>query len=97
MILHDWNEEHDAAILAKCYQALPSGGLIVISELLVDDEKTGPPPAALMSMNMLIETEGRNYTPSEYSAWLEDAGFKDVRTTWFDAPGANGAVSAVKP
>jgi hypothetical protein len=68
----------------------------VISELLVNDEKTGPPPAALMSLNMLIETEGRNYTPAEYSSWLEDTGFTDTRTVWFDAPGANGAVTARK-
>jgi len=97
MILHDWNEEHNREILRKCYDALPSGGGIVISELLVNDEKTGPPPAALMSLNMLIETEGRNYTPAEYSSWLDETGFIDTRTVWFDAPGANGAVTARKP
>jgi 3-hydroxy-5-methyl-1-naphthoate 3-O-methyltransferase len=98
MILHDWNEEHNREILGKCYDALPSGGSIVISELLVNDEKTGPPPAALMSLNMLIETEGgRNYTPAEYSSWLEDTGFTDTRTVWFEAPGANGAITARKP
>jgi SAM-dependent methyltransferase len=96
MILHDWNEEHNREILQKCYDALPSGGGIVISELLVNDDKTGPPPAALMSLNMLIETEGRNYTPAEYSSWLKDIGFIDTETVWFEAPGANGAVSARK-
>jgi 3-hydroxy-5-methyl-1-naphthoate 3-O-methyltransferase len=97
MILHDWSEEHNGAILQKCYEALQSGGGIVISELLVNDEKTGPPPAALMSLNMLIETEGRNYTPAEYSSWLTDIGFVDTETVWFEAPGANGAVTARKP
>ncbi|MEH2592812.1 methyltransferase [Bradyrhizobium sp. AZCC 1721] len=76
---------------------MPSGGAVVISELLVNDEKTGPAPAALMSLNMLIETEGRNYTPAEYSAWLEEAGFWDIETVWFDAPAANGAVIGRKP
>ena len=97
MILHDWNEEHDREILRKCYDALPSGGGIVVSELLVNDEKTGPAPAALMSLNMLGETEVRNYRPAEYSSWLEDTGFTETRTVWFDAPGANGAVIARKP
>ena len=69
---------------------------MILSELLVNNEKTGPPPAALMSLNMLIETEGRNYTPAEYSSWLQDAGFTDVDTVWFEAPGANGAVTASK-
>jgi precorrin-6B methylase 2 len=92
MILHDWDEEKCNAILRKCFNALPSGGMVIISELLVDDEKAGPAPAALMSLNMLIETEGRNYTPSEYGAWLREAGFTAVETVWFDAAGANGAV-----
>src|SRR5918995_1498232 len=72
MILHDWNEAKNRALLRRSFEALPSDGAVVISELLVNDEKTGPAPAALMSLNMLIETEGRNYTPTEYSAWLEE-------------------------
>jgi O-methyltransferase domain len=70
MIMHDWTPAQDLAILRKCFAALPSGGQIVISELLVNDDKTGPPAAALMSLNMLVETVGRNYTPAEYATWL---------------------------
>jgi 3-hydroxy-5-methyl-1-naphthoate 3-O-methyltransferase len=97
MILHDWDEAKDRALLRRSYEALPGGGMIVVSELLVNDDKTGPAPAALMSLNMLIETEGRNYTPGEYTEWMEDAGFRGVETVWFDAPGANGAVIGRKP
>ena len=97
MIMHDWTPEQDLAILRKCYAALPPGGRIVISELLVNDEKTGPPAAALMSLNMLVETVGRNYTAAEYEQWLHATGFVDVQTVTFQAPGANGAVHARKP
>lgn len=98
MILHDWDEERDRQILRKCYEALPRGGAVIICELLVNDEKTAPAAAALMSLNMLIETEGgRNYTPAEYSAWLRDAGFGGIRTVPFEAAGANGAVVGHKP
>jgi 3-hydroxy-5-methyl-1-naphthoate 3-O-methyltransferase len=55
MIMHDWSEADDRTILQKCFEALPSGGAVVISELLVNNEKTGPPAAVLMSLNMLIE------------------------------------------
>lgn len=41
-----------------------------------------------------FETEGRNYTPAEYSSWLDETGFIDTRTVWLDAAGANGAVTA---
>jgi len=97
MILHDWDAAKNRALLRRSLEALPSGGAVVISELLVNNEKTGPAPAALMSLNMLIETEGRNYTPAEYSAWLEEAGFRHVETIWFDAPAASGAVIGRKP
>jgi len=97
MILHDWAEDRARVILRKCWAALPSGGRVIIAELLVNDERTGPAPAALMSLNMLVETEGRNYTPTEYGAWLDDLGFQDIGTVWFEAAGANGAVIARKP
>ncbi|ROQ69505.1 methyltransferase family protein [Streptomyces sp. 840.1] len=97
MIMHDWGEARNRELLAKCYRALPGGGRLVISELLVNDEKTGPLDAALMSMNMLVGTWGRNYTAAEYSEWLRAAGFDEVHTVRFSAPGANGAVLARKP
>ncbi|WP_432907160.1 methyltransferase [Micromonospora matsumotoense] len=98
MILHDWDEPTNRALLARCHAALPPGGVVVVCELLLNDERTGPPEAALMGMNMLVETEGgKNYSGAEYAAWLADAGFVDVRTVPFEAPGANGAVLARRP
>jgi nicotinamidase-related amidase len=97
MILHDWSEAKGHDLLRKCYDALPAGGAVLICELLVNDEKTGPVPAALMSLNMLIETEGRNYTSAEYGTWLREAGFQDIYTVWYEAAGANGVVVGRKP
>ncbi|MCP2336084.1 acetylserotonin O-methyltransferase [Actinomadura rupiterrae] len=97
MVLHDWDEERDREILAKCFRALPSGGTVVVSELLVDDSGDGPLDAALMSLNMLAGTFGRNYTEGEYRGWLADAGFAGARTVRFRAPAANGVIIARKP
>src|SRR5690349_22663717 len=49
LIMHSFTPGQDRQILAKTFDCLPSGGLVVISELLVNNDKTGPPPAALMS------------------------------------------------
>jgi 3-hydroxy-5-methyl-1-naphthoate 3-O-methyltransferase len=98
MIMHDWSEPENREILRKAFEALASGGAVVITELLVNDEKTGPPPAALMSLNMLIETRGgRNYTAAEYESWLQEIGFARIHTVMFEAAGANGAVVGYKP
>jgi 3-hydroxy-5-methyl-1-naphthoate 3-O-methyltransferase len=64
--------------------------LAAVSGGLVNDAVSGAIAGAL-------ETEGRNYTPAEYSAWLEEAGFRHIETVWFDAPAANGAVIGRKP
>ncbi|MFF5083733.1 methyltransferase [Actinoplanes sp. NPDC000266] len=98
MILHDWDEATNRRLLAKAFAALEPGGLVIVSELLLDADRTGPAAAALMGMNMLVETVGgRNYSDVEYEEWLGGAGFTEVRTVRFDAPGANGAVIGVKP
>jgi hypothetical protein len=97
LIMHDWSPEDDRRILQKCHDALPSGGAVIICELLVNDDKTGPLPAALMSLNMLIETKGgRNYTAAEYRGWLADVGFRKIRTVRFRGPGADAAVIGYK-
>ncbi|GAB2620591.1 methyltransferase [Streptomyces capparidis] len=97
LVLHSWAEEQDLEILRKCHRALPSGGRVFISELLLDDELTGPIQPALMSLNMLTHTRGRSYSGAEYTRWLTGTGFTDVRVLPMKALGANGVVTAVKP
>ena len=96
MILHDWGPNKNRVILRKCFDALPSGGAIIISELMMNDDKCGPLPAALMSMVMIISTEGRNYTWAEYEEWLKEAGFIRVKRIPLDSPGANGILVGYK-
>lgn len=93
-VLHDWNEMQCRAIITKCAEALPPGGQLIITELFVDDDRNGPADAALMSMNMLVQTMGKNYTWGEFKEWLIDAGLSDFTTFHFLAPAANGALIA---
>ncbi|WP_424637555.1 methyltransferase [Embleya sp. AB8] len=95
MILHDWDEPTGRALLRKCHDALAPGGVLLICELLVNRERTGPVDAALMGMSMVVETgAGRNYAEDEYLAWLHDAGFTGTEIRRFEAAGANGVVIA---
>ncbi|WP_199739363.1 methyltransferase [Streptomyces klenkii] len=97
MVLHDWDEPTGRALLAKCHAALPPGGAVVISELMVDDDRSGPAAAALMGLNMLVETVGgENYTAAEYGRWLTDTGFEQPRDVLLDGPGANRVLVAVR-
>ena len=78
-ILHDWSEDKIRALLAKIYRRLPAGGAILIAERLLYEDKSGPVSAQLQSLNMLMCTEGKERTLSEYRRLLEDAGFRNVQ------------------
>jgi len=50
-----------------------------------------------MSLTMLVEDEGRNYTAAEYEQWLTETGFRRIRRIPLDVPGANGVINSEKP
>ena len=78
-ILHDWPEDKIRALLARIYRRLPAGGAILIAEKLLCEDKSGPISAQLQSLNMLMCTEGKERTLTEYRRLLEDAGFRKVQ------------------
>lgn len=85
-ILHDWSEEKIRLLLRKIYDCLPAGGALLIAEKLLDEDKTGPTPAHMQSLNMLCCTEGRERTLDEYRALLLEAGFRTVEGKRTGAP-----------
>ena len=88
-ILHDWGEDKIRLLLRRIFDKLPSGGALLIAEKLLRDDRSGPLNAQLQSLSMLVITEGKERSLSEYTALLSDAGFADVegkRTgTYLDA------------
>ncbi len=95
-IFHDWSEETNALLAAKSFKALRPGGQILLHEILMDDDGTGPWHAAAFSLMMLMGTLGKQYTLPEFRALLEDAGFEDVRACR-SGGGYYSLVSARKP
>ena len=94
-ILHDWSEVKIESLLRKVYARLPSGGGLLIAEKLLAEDKTGPTPAHMQSLNMLVCTEGKERSLGEYRVLLEAAGFRDVQGRMTGAP--LDAVLALKP
>lgn len=85
-VLHDWSEEKIRVLLGKIYRRLPPGGGLLIAEKLLDEDKTGPLPALMQSLNMLVCTEGRERSLSEYRTLLVRAGFREVEGVRTGAP-----------
>jgi hypothetical protein len=86
-ILHDWNLEEKRMLLRKAYDALPSGGALIVYEALIDDERRENTVGLLMSLNMLIETPGGfDYTAADCAGWMREAGFRQTRAEHLVGP-----------
>ena len=78
-ILHDWDLDQKKQLLRKTWEALPSGGAMIVYESLIDDERRENAFGLLMSLNMLIETPGGfDYTGADCAEWMAEAGFSEV-------------------
>lgn len=78
MIYHDWPPEKCRFLTQKSFQSLEPGGHIIIHEMLYNEDKTGPFPVAAFNIMMLLWTEGQQYSGTELSATLTEAGFTDI-------------------
>ncbi|MCX4461577.1 acetylserotonin O-methyltransferase [Streptomyces sp. NBC_01728] len=75
-ILHDWNLEQRQFLLKKAYDALPQGGTLIVYDAMIDDERRHNTYGLMLSLNMLIDTEGGSeYTVADATQWLQAAGF----------------------
>lgn len=77
-IFHDWSDKTCRLLAEKSFAALPSGGRIMLHEVLMNDDGTGPLIAAAFSLLMLLGTRGRQFRFAELRDFLEGAGFVDV-------------------
>ncbi|XP_031714492.1 acetylserotonin O-methyltransferase isoform X2 [Anarrhichthys ocellatus] len=54
------------------------GGAVLLVEALLHEDGSGPVTVQLFSLNMLVQTEGRERTAAQYAALLAAAGFTGV-------------------
>jgi SAM-dependent methyltransferase len=86
-ILHDWNLEEKMMLLRKAYEALAPGGGLIVHEALIDDARKRSTFGLLMSLNMLIETQGGfDFTGADCRKWMKEAGFKRTQVTPLAGP-----------
>lgn len=92
----DWGSGYDVAIFSniahqespaqnveafrKFKRALHTGGTLVVSDFVVEDDRTGPPFSLLFHSQMLVGSkEGAAWREADYRAWLTEAGFTQLR------------------
>ena len=79
-ILHDWDLPTKKMLIKKAFDAIPSGGALIIYEAIIDDDRSKNAFGLMMSLNMLIETPGGfDYTGADCAGWMKEAGFSSTR------------------
>ena len=86
-IAHQETPASNLAIFRKFRKALKPGGTLVISDFVVENDRSGPPFALLFRSEMLLNTaEGSTWTRADYESWLKEAGFQSVAFEPTDSP-----------
>jgi acetylserotonin N-methyltransferase len=85
-IIHDWALPKVVTLLKRVHDRLPSGGALLIAEKLLDEDKNGPRWALTQNLGMLLYTEGKERTLSEYQALLNQAGFTGIQGATTPSP-----------
>jgi len=68
-------------LFAKAHSALKAGGILVVNDFVPNEERTEPTFALRFSVYTLTHTpQGECWTLSQYSDWLEKAGFLSIET-----------------
>lgn len=98
-ILHGEGPEDALRIIQKAVRALAPGGIIVVHDFILNNQKDGPLFPALFSLNMLSGTpRGRSYSQSQLHQLLQAAGVTNIRRIGIDAPNDSDIImGAVAP
>ena len=93
-LLHSESPDSSSAIIKKAVTALKPGGLLLIQEFILDDNKVAPLHPALFSLNMLIGTpSGQAYSQKEITGMMLDADLNNIRRLAIDLPIGAGIIA----
>ncbi len=97
-VLNGEPSDRRPALIGKVYDCLNPGGCIVLRDFVLNDDRAGPPDAAMSALQMLLATEsGGLDTRADWSRWLAEAGFSPPQTIPLPESAGGGLALAYKP
>jgi len=79
-IIHQNSHDQNRALYKKIFDALDSGGRIIVRDHVMEPDRTRPVSGAIFAINMLVNTPGGGtYTFEEIKEGLNEAGFERVK------------------
>lgn len=96
-VLYDHSDETIRALLARVYEALPSGGHLVVSEPMTGGAKPNRSGDVYFALYTLAMTTGKARSAEEISKFLEETGFKSLKISPSARPFVTSCITARKP
>jgi SAM-dependent methyltransferase len=97
-IIHQNGPAENVALFRKIHRALQPGGVLIIRDHVMEDDRTRPPAGAMFALNMLVSTDsGDTYSFAEIRRALAEAGFDQIRRPREGGPRMDSIVEARKP
>lgn len=82
-ILHDWSDELSVKLLKNCYDALPSGGKVIVIEMILPESpKTDIESRNAFTGDILMHcltVGGKERTQKEFETLAKDSGFNSAK------------------
>jgi hypothetical protein len=86
-VLHREQPTKVRAMFAELAARLPRGGQVWLSDVMLNDERTGPVFSAMFGLNMrVLSHDGRCHAAGELIEWLSEAGFETFKRETLPAP-----------
>lgn len=86
-VLHREQPEQVQAIFQSISQRLPLGGILWLSDVMLNDDRTGPLFSAMFALNMrVLSHDGRCHSVAEQQTWLAEVGFEVLNTYQLPPP-----------
>lgn len=86
-VLHREQPPQVQAIFAKVAEALEPGGVLYLSDVMLDDDRAGPLFGTMFALNMrVLAHDGRCHSVAEQTEWLEAVGFEVTAVHRLPAP-----------
>jgi hypothetical protein len=86
-------------LLRKSFDAMQSGGMVVVSDVFFDDDRKSSPPFAIhFALNMMLTSrDGSAHAKTEMVRWLQEVGFAQVAVRDLPPPNPHSLVIGFKP
>jgi len=96
-VFHRETEARCRDLIRRAWQALDSGGILVVSDVFTDPGGKGPLFATLFGLNMMLTAvDGGVHADADVASWMAEQNFGDIDRLQFPPPMPHRIVTGIK-